>query len=95
MLAQCLQSIIADCGPKGRASAAARTTIEVFVVDNASSDGSVQMVKERFPWVRLIENAENLGFARANNQAIDLAQRQVHPAPEQRHRWCIPARLQR
>ena len=48
-------------------------SIEVFVIDNASSDGSVQMLKERFPWVRLIENTENLGFARANNQAIDLA----------------------
>ena len=48
-------------------------SIEIFVVDNASSDGSAQMVKERFPWVHLIENAENLGFARANNQAIDLA----------------------
>ena len=48
-------------------------SIEVFVVDNASSDGSVSMIKERFPWVRLIENTENLGFAHANNQAIDLA----------------------
>lgn len=43
---------------------------EVFVVDNASSDGSAAMVRERFPQVRLIENAENVGFARANNQAI-------------------------
>lgn len=43
---------------------------EVWVVDNASADGSAQMVRERFPWVRLIENAENVGFAAANNQAI-------------------------
>lgn len=46
------------------------TSFEVFVVDNASSDGSVEMVKREFPQVRLIENRENLGFARANNQGI-------------------------
>ena len=44
--------------------------IETFVVDNASADGSTQMVLERFPWVRLIVNQKNLGFAQANNQAI-------------------------
>ena len=44
--------------------------LEVFVVDNASADGSAAMVRERFPRVRLIENVENAGFARANNQAI-------------------------
>jgi hypothetical protein len=43
---------------------------EVWVVDNASSDGSCTMVRDRFPWVHLIENTENLGFARANNQAL-------------------------
>ena len=44
--------------------------LEVFVVDNGSSDGSPGMVKEKFPAVKLIENRKNLGFARANNQAI-------------------------
>jgi len=61
LLAQCLESVYAnppDC------------EFEVLVVDNASTDGSVQMVRERFPWVRLIENQENVGFARANNRAI-------------------------
>ncbi|MBK8228005.1 MAG: glycosyltransferase [Flavobacteriales bacterium] len=43
---------------------------EVFVVDNQSTDGSVEMVREKFPLVRLIANAENVGFSRANNQAI-------------------------
>lgn len=43
---------------------------EVFVVDNNSVDGSVAMVRERFPDVRAIANRENVGFARANNQAI-------------------------
>ncbi len=43
---------------------------EVFVVDNNSQDGTVEMVKTEFPQVKLIANTENLGFARANNQAI-------------------------
>ena len=46
---------------------------EIFVVDNASRDGSVAMVKENFPHVKLIENRSNAGFAKANNQAIKLA----------------------
>ncbi len=45
---------------------------EVIVVDNASSDGSVEMIHQRFPQVRLIENRHNFGFAKANNQAIQL-----------------------
>lgn len=43
---------------------------EVWVVDNHSADGSVEMVRERFPWVKLIANLDNPGFAVANNQAI-------------------------
>jgi GT2 family glycosyltransferase len=46
---------------------------EIFVVDNNSSDGSGEMVQVRFPEVRLIQNKTNLGFAKANNQAIKLA----------------------
>jgi N-acetylglucosaminyl-diphospho-decaprenol L-rhamnosyltransferase len=46
---------------------------EVLVVDNASNDGSATLVKEQFTWVHLIENSENMGFARANNQALRLA----------------------
>lgn len=46
---------------------------EVWVVDNASADGSCQMVKERFPKVKLIENHNNVGFSVANNQAIRLS----------------------
>ena len=46
---------------------------EVFVVDNNSVDGSVQMVKEKFPEVILIANKENTGFSKANNQAIRIA----------------------
>lgn len=46
---------------------------ETIVVDNASSDGSTEMVVERFPHVQLIRSVENVGFARANNQAMRVA----------------------
>jgi GT2 family glycosyltransferase len=46
---------------------------EVLVVDNHSADDSVQMVKEKFPQVLLIENKNNPGFSKANNQAIARA----------------------
>ena len=47
--------------------------MEVFVVDNGSQDGSVAAVRETFPKVSLIENDRNLGFAKANNQALEQA----------------------
>ena len=43
---------------------------EIWVVDNNSVDGSVEMVRERFPNVKLIANKDNKGFSMANNQAI-------------------------
>jgi Predicted glycosyltransferases len=46
---------------------------EVFVVDNNSTDGSVAYLKPNFPEVTFIENSDNPGFAKANNQAIRLA----------------------
>lgn len=46
---------------------------EVFVVDNNSLDGSCSMVEQKFPKVILIKNLENLGFSKANNQAIRMA----------------------
>ncbi|WP_457566245.1 glycosyltransferase [Caldithrix abyssi] len=46
---------------------------EVIVVDNASVDDSVQMVRRRFPEVILIENKENVGFSAANNQGLEIA----------------------
>jgi GT2 family glycosyltransferase len=46
---------------------------EIFVVDNASVDGSTKMVKEKFPEVNCISNPDNPGFAKANNQAIRLS----------------------
>ncbi len=46
---------------------------EVFVVDNNSVDGSVAMVREKFPQAICIANTENVGFSKANNQAMRLA----------------------
>ena len=46
---------------------------EVFVVDNDSEDGSCTMVRQEFPEVQLIANEDNVGFAKANNQAIGRA----------------------
>jgi O-antigen biosynthesis protein len=63
-LEQCLYSV---------RKAAANVSTEVFVVDNNSVDGSVQMVKEKFPEVHLIENKKNTGFSYANNQAIKIS----------------------
>lgn len=60
-LEQCLHSVQKACF---------KIEAEVFVVDNNSVDGSCQMVKEKFPEVILIENHDNKGFSKANNQAI-------------------------
>jgi N-acetylglucosaminyl-diphospho-decaprenol L-rhamnosyltransferase len=50
--------------------------LEVIVVDNASQDDSAAMVIQDFPWVSLIANESNAGFARANNQALKLSRRE-------------------
>lgn len=46
---------------------------EVIMVDNGSKDGSNEMIKKKFPKAKLIENEKNLGFCRANNQGIKIA----------------------
>lgn len=51
---------------------------EIIVVDNNSSDGSVEMVKSNFPWVNLVANNENVGFGMANNQGSELASGNLH-----------------
>ena len=61
LTAACLESILKDNWD---------VDAEIFVVDNGSSDGSVEMLEEQYPQVRLIANGENLGFARANNLAL-------------------------
>jgi GT2 family glycosyltransferase len=49
-------------------------SMETLVVDNASTDGSAEMIESRFPWVKLIKSSENLGFAKGNNLAIRQCQ---------------------
>ncbi len=60
-LQQCLSSVF---------NAIKNVEAEVWVVDNNSVDGSVEMVKKSFPQVKLIANTDNKGFSKANNQAI-------------------------
>ncbi len=63
-LEQCLHSLL---------KASKNISSEVFVVDNNSVDGSAQLVREKFPQIQFIENKENVGFSKANNQAILLS----------------------
>ncbi|ROU04334.1 glycosyltransferase family 2 protein [Histidinibacterium lentulum] len=61
LLRDCLHTVLAGLGP---------LEAEVLVVDNASTDGSVPMLRAEFPGVRLFESARNLGFAAGNNVAL-------------------------
>lgn len=61
---QCLHSVL---------KASEKFSAEIFVVDNNSVDGSVSLIKDKFPQVKLIENKTNTGFSVANNQAIRQA----------------------
>src|SRR5690554_4686107 len=63
-LEQCLHSV---------QRASENLKCEVFVVDNNSVDGSNEMIRQKFPCVTLIANRENVGFSRANNQAMRIA----------------------
>ena len=63
LLAGCLHSIQADV-------AGNQISVDIWVVDNASTDGSVEMVRHDFPGVNLITSEQNLGFAKANNAAL-------------------------
>lgn len=63
-LRQCLQSVF-------KSSVAA--TLEVIVVDNASNDGTIEMLNDEFPDVILVSNSENLGFGKANNLGFKRA----------------------
>ena len=64
-LDQCIQSIL---------TSKHQLNVEILIVDNNSIDGSVAMLKEKYPNIHLVENKDNPGFAVANNQAIYLAQ---------------------
>ncbi|MAO46429.1 MAG: glycosyl transferase family 2 [Crocinitomicaceae bacterium] len=69
-LTQCLVSVERAIA---QAKALGSGDVEVFVVDNNSVDGTCKIVKDKFPWVKLIENKDNTGFSVANNQAIVLS----------------------
>jgi GT2 family glycosyltransferase len=56
------------------ATAPPRRSMEIIVVDNASADGSAEMIEGRFPSVKVIRSSENLGFAKGNNVAIRQCQ---------------------
>ncbi|MHB0859247.1 MAG: glycosyltransferase family 2 protein [Anaerolineae bacterium] len=76
LLDNCLRAIYASpCArPEGQGVwRLGGCTFETFVVDNASRDGSVALVREHYPQVRVIANLENLGFTAGNNQALRLA----------------------
>jgi GT2 family glycosyltransferase len=60
MIGMCLDSLGSDTDPSR----------EVFVVDNASTDGCAGIVRDRYPWIHLTANAQNRGFAAANNQVL-------------------------
>jgi GT2 family glycosyltransferase len=62
LVAPCLEALAAQDLPKGR--------MQVWVVDNASSDGTRELIERDFPWVRLIANPRNDGFAGGNNVAL-------------------------
>lgn len=65
LLRRCLHSLMQAAG-----SGADSLDVQIIVVDNASSDGSAEMVTSEFPQVHLIASQENLGFTRANNLAL-------------------------
>ncbi len=80
LLRDCLRSVVRSQAPGVRSQESGELiadscflTSEIIVVDNASADGSAAMVRVEFPAVRLIVNAENLGFARGNNQGIRVS----------------------
>lgn len=66
LLRRCLTSVIASLG-SGKGS---QLSSELIVVDNASSDGSVAMLRDEFPIVHLVANQENVGFTKGNNQGV-------------------------
>ncbi len=68
LLMQCIESIYAAKGDLG---------CEIIVVDNNSNDGSVRLIKENFPFVKLFTNRENIGFSKANNQGFRVAQAEL------------------
>lgn len=72
LLRDCLRSLKENAGD---------VRYETVLVDNKSADGSLEMVRREFPWVKVVDNNENLGFGRGNNLAF------AHSDP--RSRWTL------
>ena len=53
--------------------------LDAIVIDNASTDGTPALVRDRFPWAEVIENKENVGFGAANNTGLSLAVSRGYP----------------
>lgn len=71
LLAVCLRSLFSDIEQSNLQA-------QVWVVDNASADGTPEMVEETFPVVHLVASDENLGFVRGNNRALREIQNHPH-----------------
>lgn len=75
------RALLADCLASLAAGGAEGVDAEVWVVDNASTDGSAEMVRRSFPDARLVASTENLGYAAANNLALRAAGFADEPTP--------------
>jgi hypothetical protein len=90
LLGDCLDGLAAQDLPEGQ--------LAVWVVDNASSDGSLELLRDQFPWVRTIANGSNDGFAGGNNVAlravatpfVALINNDARPAPDWLRRLLEP-----
>ena len=90
LLPDCLEGLAAQVLPEGQQA--------TWVVDNASSDGSLELLRTRFPWVRTIANGGNDGFAGGNNVAlrevttpfVALLNNDARPAPDWLRRLLEP-----
>ncbi len=75
LLIECLQSIAENPAsiPAQSSPRRAAKQVEVIVVDSASTDGTAEAIRNQFPWVRLIEPGQNVGFSKGNNIGIEAA----------------------
>jgi len=73
LLAACLESVQKELKDESGASTEL-ISAEVIVVDSVSADGTPQMMREQFPWVKLIEPGDNVGYSKGNNIGIEASE---------------------